>query len=138
MAKPLAGNNVSFSNVSFSSIAPQLSRDFEEEEADASLFLLEKDFFPFLVKPLEAEVEKKKSKLDLLTIVPLERSLLPKCTVLLPTISKTSFSLVFAAIYYQDVIRYMWFTCFQTSGKNFWVPFFAMPIKFHIVLFFWT
>ena len=41
-------------DVSFSSIAPQQSRDFEEE-ADASLFLLEKDFFPFLVKPLEEE-----------------------------------------------------------------------------------
>ena len=33
-------------DVSFSSIAPQQSHDCEEE-ADASLFLLEKDFFPF-------------------------------------------------------------------------------------------
>ena len=45
-------------DVSFSSIAPQQSRDCEEE-ADASLFLLEKDFFPFLVKPLEEEVVEK-------------------------------------------------------------------------------
>ena len=46
-------------DVSFSSIAPQQSRDFEEEgeEADASLFLVQKkkDFSPFLVKPLEEE-----------------------------------------------------------------------------------
>lgn len=117
MAKPLAGNNVSFSM--FLSQAQLLNNHvIVKKKLMQVCFFLKKIFFPFWLSHQKRRWWKK-SKLDLLTIVPLERSLLPKCTLLLPTISKNSFSLFFAAIYYQNVYGTCGLLVFRLAARIF-------------------